>query len=172
MIPEIFVETLNGLRSKYTVAGANNYSVHFEPIRRLGQCEFGPRRIVLNPALLQHVECLIDTLKHEYAHAMMPLQEHNKVWQATAVLLGAMPLPCNGIKLHFPLLGAKSYVYCKQCNNCFSFFRKAKYRRYACNYCKKELQIKDIVFWPTECENRELLRLYSPKKLEIYETKF
>jgi len=61
---------------------------------RLGQCRYATKTIAISKYIvneLKHEE-IIDTIKHEIAHALTKGHGHNKVWKNKCIELGCRPL--------------------------------------------------------------------------------
>src|SRR3954467_710800 len=66
--------------------------------RRLGVCKYRAKRIEVAEyyALNSPEESVLDTLRHEIAHAIAgPAARHGPKWKAVAVRLGATPRSCE-----------------------------------------------------------------------------
>ena len=59
----------------------------------VGQINYKKREIMIGIDMIRvaNIAQLIDTLKHEIAHAAAPFAKHGKAWKAAAVKLGANP---------------------------------------------------------------------------------
>lgn len=85
-------------------------------------------------------ECVIDTIKHEIAHALdykiRGFSKHDKTWKKLAIDIGCNGKRCgeeNGIKLsHFYY---KYHAKCKRCQTEFYRFRLSVKNSYACPKC-------------------------------------
>lgn len=66
--------------------------------RRLGVCKYRAKRIEIAEYYARHSpeETVLDTLRHEIAHALAgPAAGHGPKWKAVAVRLGATPRSCE-----------------------------------------------------------------------------
>ena len=66
--------------------------------RRLGVCKYRAKRIEIAKYYARHSppEAVLDTLRHEIAHALAgPAARHGPAWKAVAVRLGATPRACE-----------------------------------------------------------------------------
>lgn len=66
--------------------------------RRLGVCKFHTKRIEIAEYYARHSvpESVLDTLRHEIAHAIAgPAAKHGPKWKAVAIRLGATPRSCE-----------------------------------------------------------------------------
>ncbi len=66
--------------------------------RRLGVCKYRQKRIEIAEYYARHSpeESVLDTLRHEIAHAIAgPAARHGPGWKAVAVRLGATPRSCE-----------------------------------------------------------------------------
>ena len=65
---------------------------------RLGVCKYRTKRIEIAEYYAQNSppETVLDTLRHEIAHAIAgPAAKHGPVWKAVAIRLGATPRACD-----------------------------------------------------------------------------
>lgn len=74
----------------------------------LGMCSYKDNCIILNS---HHVDIhpdeeVKDTILHEVAHALCPNQNHNDIWKAKAIELGARPSPCSHLNLSLEAIDA------------------------------------------------------------------
>ena len=105
----------------------------------LGVCDYQRSTIVLNEFYVDHnsEKDVIDTLKHEIAHALTPGHKHDKVWKSVALRLGCKPERCGKTKI-LTRPGAYGAV-CPCCGTRFNKSRKPKYAQgYYCPSCGKE----------------------------------
>src|SRR3954467_11086748 len=66
--------------------------------RRLGVCKYRQKRIEIAEYYARNSpeETVLDTLRHEIAHALAgPAAKHGPAWKAVAVRLGARPRACD-----------------------------------------------------------------------------
>jgi len=66
--------------------------------RRLGVCKYRTRRIEIAEYYARNSppETVLDTLRHEIAHAIAgPAAKHGPAWKAVAIRLGATPRACE-----------------------------------------------------------------------------
>jgi predicted SprT family Zn-dependent metalloprotease len=66
--------------------------------RRLGVCKYRTKRIEIAAYYARHSpeESVLDTLRHEIAHAIAgPAARHGPKWKAVAIKLGATPESCE-----------------------------------------------------------------------------
>src|SRR3954463_2529714 len=66
--------------------------------RRLGVCKYRAKRIEIAEYYARNSpeETVLDTLRHEIAHALAgPAAKHDPAWKAVAVRLGATPRACE-----------------------------------------------------------------------------
>lgn len=76
----------------------------------LGRCRYDCRQIEVSK--YQPNGCYMDTLLHEIAHALTPGHEHDEVWKAKCIELGAVPQECgDGIY-------RSHYLYTYSCSHC------------------------------------------------------
>ena len=105
--------------------------------RRLGVCKYHEKRIELCRyyTLNNPDSCVIDTIRHEIAHALVgPGNHHNGIWQSKAIELGASPKPCKTIVAHVPV---KWIAICPECKRQYGQHRRPLLtRRYFCRDCR------------------------------------
>jgi len=66
--------------------------------RQLGACKYRPKRIEISEYYARNSpdESVLDTLRHEIAHALAgPAAKHGPAWKAIAARLGAAPRACD-----------------------------------------------------------------------------
>src|SRR3954467_7144541 len=66
--------------------------------RRLGVCKYRAKRIEIAAYYARHSpeESVLDTLRHEIAHALAgPAAKYGPKWKAVAIRLGATPRSCE-----------------------------------------------------------------------------
>lgn len=97
--------------------------------RRNGCCSWGDRKIYLSRyyVTLNDESLVRDTILHEIAHALTPVQRtrngrgrwdhHGPAWKATAVRIGARPIRCKSADevKSMPVAPGKYQVKCKHC---------------------------------------------------------
>jgi predicted SprT family Zn-dependent metalloprotease len=112
--------------------------------RYYGYCWWNKKLICINFHHLQFsdFEGVLNTLRHEIAHAMVPFKQHNKEWKLWAILVGATPERCsrwdtNG---HTPP-NVKWYCICPECKHKYHWFRKPKHEVFGCGKCKCKLPL-------------------------------
>lgn len=74
----------------------------------LGLCSYKDNCIILSA---HHIDThpdveVIDTIKHEVAHALTPGHQHDSIWQAKAIELGAQPHPCSSLSFSPEIIDA------------------------------------------------------------------
>ena len=109
--------------------------------RRLGSFRYpmkagaAPLRIVINSALLEQDEQFWDTVRHEYAHAVVYLRYpgekhgHDRVWKAVCRELGCSPerlAPQSGEEQRRIESAAKYRVHCTGCGRDSYYVRAGK----------------------------------------------
>lgn len=115
--------------------GLADWSVRVADIgQRLGLCDHRCNLITVGDYYLRHnpPEMVLDTLKHEVAHALTPGQGHNAIWRAQAVLLGAVPRACSK---HGVVMPAGKYK--ATCPNCKVVHYKQRLHTTVGWFCKK-----------------------------------
>jgi predicted SprT family Zn-dependent metalloprotease len=85
--------------------------------RRIGGCAYRGSEItyftfsaILMP-LMSDAE-ILDTIRHEIAHAKTPGNHHDHVWQAAAIAIGARPQPCADVTIDAKMAGFKYIAPC------------------------------------------------------------
>jgi predicted SprT family Zn-dependent metalloprotease len=105
--------------------------------RSLGVCRFSVKRIELSLefALEGQTKDIIDTVKHEVAHAITgPGHAHDDEWKANAIKLGCPPTACaDGVSMPESGRGAKYIAVCV-CGTPHYLYRRPK--RMEGWYCK------------------------------------
>lgn len=123
--------------------------------RRLGLCNYRDKVISIGEYHATHdsAEQVLDTLKHEIAHAVAYLRGecdgHGPKWKAIAKLVGCSPTACNataeGVKLS--VKPGKWIASCPNCDYVVQYYRKpkaAKQERYHVNCgSAKPMQVKE-----------------------------
>jgi len=93
------------LRNELNIHGLNNWSIRLSTNPNdnfLGICMYNDKCIILNA---HHIDIhpdveVINTIKHEVAHALCPRQGHNEVWSNKAREIGCdNTLPCSHLDL-------------------------------------------------------------------------
>lgn len=102
--------------------------------RSVGVCHYRTKRIELS---LHHAEQsdlteIIDTIKHEIAHAVLPPGEgHGSLWKAACLMIGARPERCY----QGPEIDMSRWVgTCPSCGHMFKRVSKPK-RQFSCHKC-------------------------------------
>ncbi|MCU4674261.1 SprT-like domain-containing protein [Catenovulum sp. 2E275] len=94
-IRQLFAEIKQSYQSHFPQLA--DYQLKFTNTKSvLGSCNYKKRQIAISlPVLAQNpLDVQIDTLKHEFAHALAFMQGergHGKIWKAWALKLGATP---------------------------------------------------------------------------------
>ena len=105
-------------------------------VRRLGRCSYGRKMITISEHLLRggvSDAVLVNTMRHEIAHAVTPNHGHGKEWKAMAKRLGCDGKRCsvdNTLSRANPL---NLKVYCIECGKT----HKRCYRRPSSNWLNK-----------------------------------
>lgn len=99
---------------------------------RLGVCRYGPKEIEVSEVHARNdkAEVVLDTLKHEIAHALVgPGNGHNEVWRTKAREVGCSPDACvaksEDESLYRP--PGKWFAVCPGCSHEFNWHRKPKH---------------------------------------------
>ena len=109
---------------------------HFEfdrAVRRFGACKYRARTITVSRkfTLLNSEPEVRNTILHEIAHALVgPNHGHDRVWKATARLLG-----CNGSRCCSPSVAAPSTKWVAECPGCRREIRRHRRRIASCGQC-------------------------------------
>ena len=86
-------------RRELAANGLHGWSFGLSRTRRqLGVCKYRSKRIEIAEYYARHSppESVLDTLRHEIAHAIAgPVARHGPAWKAIAVRLGAIPRSCE-----------------------------------------------------------------------------
>ena len=143
MLKESAVDLSYSLLNDYNLYNWN-VIVSNRPKRRLGQCRYNTREIILSSWIFTHCpEQVEDTVRHEVAHAVVgPGKGHKDVWKRMAVELGASPKAC--VQLNPDQMLPKKW--CTKCSSC-NDITKMSYRRRServlnrrcCRKCKGKL---------------------------------
>ncbi|GEM_PF-3195992 len=94
-IRDLFIELKQAYQTDYPDLAS--YQLKFSQTKTvLGSCHYKKRLISISLSILKQnpVELQLDTLKHEFAHALAFMhgeRGHGRVWKAWAVKLGATP---------------------------------------------------------------------------------
>lgn len=104
--------------------------------RRLGSCRYaaagGVERITISDFVMDADDAVFyDTIRHEYAHALVRLRRprerhgHDALWKAACIEVGCAPERCCDPALLPPLPERRSepYRYCLRCLACGSSWR-------------------------------------------------
>jgi predicted SprT family Zn-dependent metalloprotease len=103
--------------------------------RRLGACLYGKKRIEIAAyhAANSPAESVLDTLRHEIAHALAgPAAGHGPLWKAIAVRLGATPRACE-VSPEIPIKPGAWQATCPTCSRTVHLYRRP--RSLAGYYC-------------------------------------
>lgn len=108
MTREIAVKLLREELDKYSL---NDWHIRLDTnISRpyLGLCSYKDKCIILSA---HHIDThpdieIIDTIKHEVAHALCPGHEHNEVWKAKVIELGGKPIVCSSLSFNPEIIDA------------------------------------------------------------------
>lgn len=97
----------------------------------LGVCQPGLRTIKLSKPYLTvgSDEEILDTIRHEIAHALAPLDGHGRLWKLQCLVVGCKPLRCGKSHLGEALMQtiAKFTGTCADCQQPIYYARKPKY---------------------------------------------
>lgn len=95
---------------------------------RLGVCKYTKKRIEICTYFALHNKdsLVLDTLKHELAHAIVgPGHGHRRVWQVKAIELGAVPKACKNDPDVIMKIGDWQSI-CPNCSHVFHLHRRPK----------------------------------------------
>jgi predicted SprT family Zn-dependent metalloprotease len=111
--------------------------------RRLGGCAHRGTEItyftfsaILMP-LLSDAE-ILDTIRHEIAHAKTPNAGHGFLWQVAAIEIGAKPQACASVEIDAKMAGYKYIAPCQCGPNVHGKTRRPT-RSLKCATCKQHL---------------------------------
>lgn len=97
---------------------------------RLGVCKFQEKVIEVSEIHARNdpAEIVLDTLKHEIAHALVgPGNGHNETWKAKAREVGCSPDACNSHSKHETYRApGKWFAVCPTCTKEFNWYKKPK----------------------------------------------
>ena len=158
MYTEKDVRTLYDQLDKQCGVDTSNIEIHINPrlARRHGQCCYKadtdgktlvPWKIDIAAFLVNNQEGFWNTACHEYAHALVMLRDgkrhgHDKVWQAAAIAVGAIPRAYNTIKSAnedcdaYRKRNAKYHLICVKCNHEWYYMRETNVIRNVFRYKK------------------------------------
>jgi predicted SprT family Zn-dependent metalloprotease len=89
---------------------------------RLGVCKYD-KRLIEAYCHINSEELVIDTIKHEIAHALVGFENgHNEIWQAKAIEIGARPNRCKEAVLP----PGKWIAICSVCNTLYSYHKRPR----------------------------------------------
>ena len=91
---------------------------------------------VLMP-LMSEAEVL-DTIRHEIAHAKTPDAGHGPMWKLAAIAIGARPEPCSGAKIDAKMAGYK-YIAACACGPHTHGKTRRPTRSVMCSTCRQHL---------------------------------
>ena len=81
---------------------------------------------------------VLDTIRHEIAHAKCPLGKHGAEWQAAAIAIGAAPFPCKAVEIDNKLVGYKYIAPCA-CGPTVHVSSRRRTRSVRCAKCQQHL---------------------------------
>lgn len=172
--------TLTDIRAEYDrldrICGVDTRAVKLEISARLktklGYCQYRgkrPEKIVFAAFLFEMPEDeLLDTIRHEYAHALVKLRRpdedhsHDDVWQAAAREVGCLPMRTSQndavneyVRAHRQRVTPKYLVECATCHSTWTYKRRTSTvnelskgtstRKLTCPHCHgRSFIVKDI----------------------------
>jgi predicted SprT family Zn-dependent metalloprotease len=128
---EIIKQLALALMKRYKLEG---WTFEFSTAkRRAGRCYYRRKVIELSLYHAQHSELadVLDTIKHEIAHAVTPGAGHGELWQAACLMIGAKPERYYTKPIEIPF---KWIATCPGCGNQSKKHRKPKNER-SCGRC-------------------------------------
>lgn len=138
-------ETYSMARALLDTHGLPHWSFRFDNHkRRFGVCCYSERYIGLSWAVarLNSDAEIINTLKHEIAHALTPDAGHGPVWKIQAVIIGARPEACVNQQTIATVPGRwQGRCGCAQVNN--RYRRPKPGARYKCHICAQVFVYSD-----------------------------
>jgi predicted SprT family Zn-dependent metalloprotease len=109
--------------------------------RAFGTCNYRRQVIALSLPVsrINSDADIIDTIKHEIAHALTPGADHGPVWKLQAIMIGARPQTCAGQHVNQPVGRWQASCACKTV--IYRYRAPKPHARYACRICRTE------IFW-------------------------
>ena len=111
--------------------------------RRIGGCAHRGDEItyftfsrILMPLLADSE--VLDTIRHEIAHAKTPSHGHGLAWKAAAMAIGARPEPCADVEIDAKMAGYK-YIAACACSAVKHGKTRRPTRRFRCATCQQSL---------------------------------
>lgn len=125
--------------------------------RRLGACHYDTKRISLSRELISKglpLDQVVETIRHEFAHAAMPKEHHSAKWAAFCLAIGGDGKRCaEGLS---EMIGHKVEVFCPvggQASGSGHYFAKRLVKpnrnfleRNVCSKCKTEGKLTRIIY--------------------------
>lgn len=103
-------------------------------VRRFGYCS--PRRLLIslskNLTALNSETEVINTILHEIAHALVPLDNHGEAWKRVAVDIG-----CSGDRCYSDKVITPTPSFSGECPGCHRIVKRFRRKRIACGVCCK-----------------------------------
>jgi predicted SprT family Zn-dependent metalloprotease len=81
---------------------------------------------------------MLDTIRHEIAHAQTPEQGHGPAWKLAAMAIGANPSPCTSLEITAKQAGYKYIAACVCAPDKHGKTRMPK-RSFCCGLCRTHL---------------------------------
>jgi predicted SprT family Zn-dependent metalloprotease len=140
------------LKSKYPNE-LKGYTFGFDnAVRRLGSCNYRKRFITISNKHLTATSkaILINTLKHEVAHAYSFYHHkdkgrgHNGFFYNACRVIGAEPKRCASVSQDIKMITPKYVGVCKVCNNKRNYYRLPK-RRFSCGRCSEVFDVRFLI---------------------------
>lgn len=128
---QIAIELIEEHCPEYTFAWSNGKVI-------FGNCDYHKKKISISKTLtlLNSENVVIDTIKHEIAHALNKGYGHNNKWRLTCIQLGCNPSRCySGNEVINPK--GKYIFVCPNCDNRVEYYRKNKYDLSCGKCCNK-----------------------------------
>jgi predicted SprT family Zn-dependent metalloprotease len=103
--------------------------------RLLGRCDYRHRLVAVNAYYAAHNgdDLVLDTLRHEAAHALTPGHGHDEVWRMAALQLGCAPRACWKEDVILP--PGRYRATCHGCGRCYHRDRIRRGYGYHCMPC-------------------------------------
>lgn len=123
----------------------NQYSFRFDNAkRRFGRCRVDAKEISVSAPLtvLNSEERFINTVLHEIAHALTPLEGHTNIWREKALSIG-----CDGKRCYSAneVIGIpKQYI--GQCPGCYGEIKRHRRKTLSCSRCSGGSFNSDFIF--------------------------
>ena len=116
-----------------------DYSFKFDNAKqRFGRCDYGKKIISISKYLtfLNDELKVVNTIKHEIAHALTKGSGHNRIWRVKALSLGCDGNRCYDSK-DVEIIKGRFVYKCPACKKRIYGYRKMKKRKACSDCCRK-----------------------------------